>query len=120
MTKQHIHIGAESSERGFDRFVDAWQRAECGDLTEAEVHLNFQDLPMLLSVLTPRRLELLKMLRQKGASSVRALSRLLNRNYKNVHADVRVLERVGLIERTETGELQVPWDVIDTHLSLVA
>jgi len=120
MTKHHIHIGTESSERGFERFVDAWQKAERGSLTEAEVHLNFQDLTLLLAVLTPRRLELLKALRQEGPASVRALSRLLARNYKNVHADIRALEEVGLVERSESGSLQVPWDVIDTHLSLVA
>lgn len=31
MTKQHIHIGTENPEKGFDRFVDAWQRAERGE-----------------------------------------------------------------------------------------
>jgi len=31
-------------------------KAERGSLTEAEVHLNFQDLTLLLAVLTPRRL----------------------------------------------------------------
>jgi predicted transcriptional regulator len=120
MTKHRIHIGTESPDRGFERFVDAWQRAEQGELTETEVHLNFEDLSMLLAILTPRRLEVLKTLRQKGPLSVRALATTLERDYKNVHVDTRALEEAGLLERTESGTLQAPWDIIDAHLSLVA
>lgn len=120
MNKQHIHIGTEDADGGFKRFVDAWERAEKGELVEPEAHLNFEDLPMLLAILTPRRLEVLKTLRQQGPLSVRALSKQLGRDYKNVHSDSRALEDVGLLQRTEAGELQAPWDVIDAHFSLVA
>ncbi|MCF6229280.1 MAG: MarR family transcriptional regulator [Gammaproteobacteria bacterium] len=120
MNKQHINIGMENAERGFQRFADAWGRAEQGQINEAEVHLNFEDLSMLLSILTPRRLEALKTLRQQGPLSVRALSKSLKRDYKNVHTDIRALEDVGLLERTDEGTLQTPWDVIDAHVQLVA
>jgi len=62
----------------------------------------------------------LKTLRQKGPLSVRALATTLERDYKNVHVDTRALEEAGLLERTESGTLQAPWDIIDAHLSLVA
>lgn len=120
MSKQRIHVGTESAERGFKRFKDAWHRAEQDKLTETEVHLNYKDLPMLLAILTPRRLEILKVLRQQGPLSVRALALKVDRNYKNVHTDMRELETAGLLERTEEGTLHAPWDVIDAHLSLVA
>lgn len=120
MTRRHIHIGAESQERGFDRFINAWEQAERDDHTDAEVHLNFEDLSMLLAIITPRRLDILKTLRQQGPMSIRALAADLARDYKNVHADTRALKEVGLLELTESGVLQAPWDVIDAHLSLVA
>ena len=44
MNKQHIHVGVEDTNRGFERFVETWVRAEKGQITETEVHLNFQDL----------------------------------------------------------------------------
>ena len=75
---------------------------------------------MLLSILTPCRLEILKKLRQQGPLSIRALSKNLERDYKNVHSDARALEDSGLLTRTEEGTLQVPWDVIDAHVQLVA
>ena len=120
MTKHRIHLGTETPDRGFERFVDAWQRAEQGELEEKEVHLNFEDLCLLLAILTPRRLEILKTLRQQGPLSVRALATALARNYKNVHVDTKALEEAGLLERTESGTLRAPWDIIDAHLSLVA
>ena len=120
MNKQHIHVGVEDPKRGFERFADTWDRAERDQIKETEVHLNFEDLRMLLSILTPRRLEVLKALRKQSLSSVRALSKNLERDYKNVHADVRALENVGLLERTKKGALRVPWDIIDAHLKLVA
>ena len=118
--KQHIHVGMEDTDRGFERFVETWERAERGQIKEMEVHLNFEDLSMLLSILTPRRLEVLKTLRQQSLSSVRALSKNLGRDYKNVHTDVQALENVGLLERTREGALRVLWDVIDAHVKLVA
>lgn len=120
MSKQHIHIGVENADQGYGRFIDAWHKAESGEVAEAEVHLNFEDLSQLLAVLTPKRLELLKAVRLQGPLSVHALAKQLGRNYKNVHADVRALEEVGLILPTEDGQLIAPWDVIDAHLNLVA
>ena len=120
MTRRHVHIGMEPEERGFDRFVNAWEQAARDDNVDAEVHLNFEDLSMLLSVITPRRLDILKTLRKQGSMSIRALAAELSRDYKNVHSDTRTLKEVGLLELTESGTLQAPWDVIDAHLSLVA
>jgi predicted transcriptional regulator len=120
MNKHRVHIGTETPDRGLERFVDAWQRAEQGKSIETEVHLNFEDLAMLLAILTPRRLEVLKTLRQQGPLSIRALAMKLKRDYQNVHVDSRALEDSGLLERTEDGTLQAPWDVIDAHLNLVA
>jgi len=120
MTQQHIHIGVEDSEKAFGRFIDAWHKAEASDVGPPEVRLNFEDLSGLLSVLTPTSLILLRTLRQSGPSSVRALAKKLERDYKNVHTNVVSLERVGLITRKEKGLISAPWDVIDAHLRLVA
>ena len=52
INKQHIHVGIEDTERGFERFVETWERAEHGQIKETEIHLNFKDLSMLLSIHT--------------------------------------------------------------------
>ena len=120
MTKHHIHIGVEEADRGYERFIEAWHQAEAGELEQAEVHLNFEDFAMLAAVLTPKRVELMKTLRQHGPLSVRALAKHLERDYKNVHADISALEDVDLVQRTDKKLLVAPWDVIDAHVRLVA
>jgi predicted transcriptional regulator len=120
MKKQHIHVGVEDSSRGLDRFVETWKNAEAGKTTKTEIHLNYEDFAMLAAVLTPKRLQLLKALRKDGPLSVRALSKNVDRDYKNVHVDCTELEAACLIERDSDNLLIAPWDVIDAHFSLVA
>jgi len=120
MTQQRIDIGVAEASSGYERFVKAWKKAESGASNTVEVHLNFEDLETLVSVLTPKRLELLRTLRKEGPVSVRALSKLLGRDYKNVHVDTSDLEAIDLIQRTEDDLIVAPWDVIDAHFRLVA
>jgi len=120
MTQQRIDIGVAEASSGYERFVEAWKKAESNASDEVEIHLNFEDLETLVSVLTPKRLELLRTLRKEGPISVRALSKSLGRDYKNVHVDTSDLEAVDLIQRTEDDLIVAPWDVIDAHFRLVA
>ena len=120
MKQQKIEIGVSTAKESYQRFVDAWHKAESGEPADVEVHLNFEDLETLVSVLTTKRLELLKTLRKQGPMSVRALSKVLERDYKNVHVDASALEAVDLIQRDDDGLVFAPWDVIDAQLRLVA
>ncbi len=60
-------------------------------------HRNIIDTFLLInkvtSVLTPKRLALLKSLRPHGPLSIRALSKQLERDYKNVHTQVLFQQR---------------------------
>jgi predicted transcriptional regulator len=102
MTKNlEIHVD-ESTEAMARRFIDAWHRAERGEAVE-EHHLSFESWAGLTSVLTPKRLELLRHLRRRPAVSIAELARALGRDYKRVHADVEALAAAGLIDRTPAG-----------------
>ena len=120
MEKKNINIGVEDANRGYKRFIDAWNRASTEEGDHGEVHLNFEDFAMLAAVLTPKRLEILRTLRRSGPMNVRALSQVVERDYKNVHVDSAALEDAGLIQRDEEGLMIAPWDVIDAHFRLVA
>jgi predicted transcriptional regulator len=102
MTKNlEIHV-EESAEAMARRFVEAWHRAERGEAVE-EHHLSFESWAGLTTVLTPRRLELLRHLRRHPAASIAELARALGRDYKRVHVDVEALAAAGLIDRTPAG-----------------
>ena len=114
-----IEIAGE--EESAAELVETWRRAEQGETPPVPIErLYFRDLETVLKVLTPRRLEALKVLHDAGEQSVRALARKLSRDYKNVHRDVQALERVGLIERTREGLVSAPWDRIVAEVTLAA
>ncbi len=100
------------------RFVDAWRRAETGeDFNEA--HVTFLSFQAMMETLSPRRLELLRHVRQHGAENVRELATSLARDYKNVHQDVGALEAAGLLIR-EGRRLAAPWDEVQASVKLAA
>ena len=60
---------------------------------------------------------MLKFVRQHGAGSIKELAIALQRDYKNVHHDVSVLESAGLLIR-EGRKLHAPWDEVSASVSL--
>jgi predicted transcriptional regulator len=115
-----VKIEIKGVEESAVEAMEAWERAEQGIAPEEPIdRLYFQSLETLWGVLTTRRLDLLKALHESGPSSVRALAKRLNRDYKNVHQDVALLEKVGLIERKE-GKINAPWERIIAEIKLAA
>ncbi len=57
-------------------------------------------------------------LRAHGASSIRAVSTRLGRDYKSVHTDVTLLADAGLDDRTSEGKVAVTWDKVIAELEL--
>ncbi len=76
-TKVHLHVDGLAAMG--NRFVDAWHRAQAGDPVD-EAHVTFLSFDAMTETLSPRRLELLRFVRQHGAASVRELAALLGRD----------------------------------------
>ena len=106
MNKVQVNVGSLASMG--KRFTSAWRRASAGERVD-ETHVTFLDVQTMLDALSPRRLELLRHVRQHGAGNVKGLAQVLGRDYKNVHTDVAVLEVAGLLVR-EGRKLAAPWD----------
>jgi len=112
--KVEVHVGS-MADMG-KRFTNAWSKAAAGKKVD-ETHITFLDLQMMLDTLSLRRLELLKHVHQHGADNVKQLANALNRDYKNVHHDVTVLESAGLLLR-DGRKLLAPWDELSASVSL--
>ncbi len=95
--KLEIHVGDSLEETGH-RFIEAWHALEKGKRVR-ERHLSFESLEGLLSLLTPKRWELLKFVHRNPVRSIRALALELKRDYRRVHDDVEALAGAGLLER---------------------
>jgi predicted transcriptional regulator len=111
-----LKLRVASAGEALDAFEVAWNSAREGGRPLQEHVLGFPDLPRLLATLTPARWALLRRLRESGPSSVNALAKLLGRDYKNVHTDVRALLDLGLVGRREDGLVEVVWDRVNAEL----
>ena len=112
-----VHIGNTLDDMG-RRFIDAWHRAERGELTEdkAERHVGFEDFDTFSRVITPKRLEMLRHVHRHPCRSIRALAMALGRDYRRVHEDVETLVRAGLLDRDDSG-LHADYDTVKMETS---
>lgn len=112
--------GPNPADDALDRFEAAWHLASGRRLPEPLALLSFADLPLLAKTLTPARWQLLQRLKAAGPMTIFALTRLLERDYKNVHTDVARLLELNLVEKSLEGQVSVPWQAVRAELKLGA
>lgn len=116
MSKVKVTVDGAMEDDASHRFVDAWHRAERGDIFH-ERHLAFESWDALARVLTGKRMELLRYVRRHNVTSVRALAKALARDYSNVHADVQALAAAGLLDTAGNG-VRADYDTIETKIAI--
>jgi Predicted transcriptional regulator len=121
MKKTKLLIGIRSVKQFKKEALSTFKRAEAGLPGESPINrLYFTDSSSLFSALSPKRMELLKVLRHNGPLSIRKLASNVHRDYKNVYDDVKHLCKLELIQKKYDNQLYVPWDDITIELSLAA
>jgi predicted transcriptional regulator len=84
----------------------------------------FESLEAVRKVLTDKRLELWRRIRDHKPSSILELSKLVKRDFRGVHRDVNILKAVGLIhlvsEKGKRGDVQKPVSSADSLVLEVA
>jgi predicted transcriptional regulator len=118
MSEVKLHV--ESLDTFIGRTEEMARRLDAGARGRRASHISFETMEALLKVLTPNRWTLLRALRGRGPSSIRALARALGRDYRGVHADVSALVEAGLINRDTKGRILVPWSRIAAEMALDA
>lgn len=104
-------IGIQSLDGFFREGRNFTRRLDTGEkMHDADFELSFSSPAQLVAELSPKRMELLQVLKKAGPLSIRALAKMMGRNYSNVHADVQRLIEHGLIEKDAGDHVLVPWD----------
>ncbi len=124
MTKKKdtvLVIGVKDEAGLFRETREAFARLDKGlPVQQSRYCLYFEDLTTLWRTMTPKRMELLRALRQHGPLSIKKLAAKLSRDYKNVHNDIQELVAVDLVKQTLDARFTVPWDAIDLQIPLAA
>lgn len=84
----------------------------------------FESLAAVRKILTDKRLDVWRAIRDRRPESITQLAELLGRGFRSVHRDVMLLEELGLIKMSEgpgrRGNVQILVSLYDELLLAVA
>ena len=95
-----VEIGIKTLHDGMQEFKEAFLAAQKRNPFKLKKEAYFTSLEGARNFLTPKRLELLHVVKQKNPTSLYELAKLAGRSFPSVVRDVNVLSRHGLIRLT--------------------
>lgn len=121
-----FEIKIKSREQLTAESIQAFEAAQAGRKFRPVTGVYFTSLEAVRGILTERRLALLHLIKEKKPESINQLAKLADRDFKNVHADIALLERYGLVrvqatagrKKTEGRKLSVPYQAINIHATV--
>lgn len=121
MRIKKVHIGIMSVKDVLSGAKEVMKRIERGERVKKEKGVYFTSLEAFRKALTPKRFELLHIIKTRKPSSINELARMAKRDIKNIADDVKYLEQVGLIEKKESARRTEPvinYDRIDLQIAV--
>lgn len=97
MKVKNIKITIKDRMQVLNEFAEALSKARKGESIEKRNELSFGSMETLRSILTGKRIELLKIIKHTNPNSLYELAQLVNRDLKSVNTDVKVLSSLGLL-----------------------
>ena len=113
MTERILNVGVSTLDEALQHFRKTWKNLETGKAPKIPyTGIHFASLQLLLRTLSPARMQVITTVKQNGPISIRALAKILERDYRNVHADVTFLCKEKFLIKGRDGRYSVPWDKI--------
>ena len=109
MKVKKIDIGIKGLKESLRDFAETWKKLEAGKKVKKEEGIYFDSIDTMRAVLTNKRLQILKIIRELKPSSVYELAKILGRDLKNVNQDLKLLSDTGLVtlEKTVTDKKRI-------------
>ena len=98
MKVKRLKVGVRSLEAGLEEFGDTLKALSTGQKVPKRTGVFFVSVEAMRQVLTEPRLTLLHTIRMHHPRSIAELAKLVHRDFKNVYADVKILNDLGLVE----------------------
>lgn len=123
MRVKKVKVAIKNLKDIFEDVKDVVKRIEGGAhlKTVREPEIYFTSFEAFRKALTPKRLELLHIIKIQKPSSINGLARLLKRDIKNVAEDVKYLRQLGFIEVKGTEKKTMPvitYDKINLEIAI--
>lgn len=101
MKTKKVVIGIKSVRAALDDFARTGEAIERGESVKKEAGVYFTGLEAFRKALTPKRLELLHVIKTRKPASIHELARMAHRDIKNITEDIKYLAAIGLVETAE-------------------
>lgn len=122
MKVKKVKIGIKTLEEVLQDTGEVMKKIERGEklkpVKESEVY--FTSFEAFRKALTPKRLELLRLIKSKHPSSINELARIAKRDVKNITDDVKYLVQIGLVGKKETNRKIAPVIMYDKLMLEIA
>jgi predicted transcriptional regulator len=121
MRAKKIRIEIRTLDSAFQEAAESFEKIAEGKRVKGKTALYFSNIKDLRKVLTEKRLELLKTIKDRKPSSIYELARMVDRDLKNVLQDVGYLKEIGMIDIAETGDKKTPtvdYDILSLEVAI--
>lgn len=108
MKVKKIFVGVKPLDDVLKEAGETFEHLAKGKAIKQKRAIYFASLKEMRRVLTERRLEILKTIRDRKPSSVYELAKMVERDLKNVLQDLSYLQDLGIVSVTDTGMKKVP------------
>ncbi len=98
MKIRKVKVGIKDLQTALNEFVEMGKKIDSGKLAKQEKGVYFTSVEAFRKAITPKRLALLKAIKRENPSSIRQLSKIAERDVKNVSTDIKFLKQVGLVD----------------------
>jgi predicted transcriptional regulator len=122
-----FEIRIKTTEEALKDFAHTFEAVKAGKRVRKREGVYFTSVEAARNLLTPERIKLLTLIHHQGPQSIYQLARICNRDPKNVHEDIKLLERYGILRtrlRTRASRTQrvseVLYDEINLRIPLTA
>lgn len=124
MRAKKVKIGIKGVKEVLNDFIEAGKAIERGEKVKREKGVYFESIEGFRKALTPKRLELLHLIKTRRPKSLQELARFSERDMKAIVTDVAILEELGLVEikRKKAGRKEsvptVRYDRIELEIAV--
>jgi len=89
-------------------FADTYKKVSKGEKVKPIEKITFVDIDTFRRFATSKRIELLKVIKDKKPRSIKELGNLTKRDYKSVNIDLKILQELNLVEIDKENYRSVP------------
>ena len=97
MKVKNVVIEVRSLKSALREFAEVYGKLKRGENVEPKFGIGFESVEGFRRVMTDKRMEVLKAIKEKSPDSIYELAGIVKRDLKSVNGDIKILKDLGLV-----------------------